>query len=371
MAALTEEAIRELAGLKGTAAPVTSCYLDVDGRRFLRHRDYEMELDRLLRRARTDANGDASVAKDLERIAGFVKQGFDRSNVRGLAMFSCTADDLWRVFPLPVPVRSQLVVNHSPYVSQLEAVIDEYEPIAVLLADKQRARMFVFELGELVEKNELFEQLPRHDDDGGTWRKDHVQSHAAELAHQHLRHAADVAFHVFQQQGFNRLILAAPDEIAGELERDLHPYLHARLVARVHLPITASEQEIREAALEVEANVERQQEAELVERLREGVATGRRGVAGLGPVLQAIVERRVDTLLVSQGYTEAGWRCPGCGFVGTVGRRCPVCQKEMHQVDDVVEEAVEDAVAQSCRVEVCVGNADLDVLGRIGALLRY
>ena len=43
----------------------------------------------------------------------------------------------------------------------------------------------------------------------------------------------------------------------------------------------------------------------------------------------------------------------------------------MTKVDDVVEEAIEEALAQDCRVEVCVGNADLDVLGRIGALLRF
>ena len=30
-----------------------------------------------------------------------------------------------------------------------------------------------------------------------------------------------------------------------------------------------------------------------------------------------------------------------------------------------------ELLAQSCRVEICVGNADLDVMGRAGALLRY
>ena len=40
-----------------------------------------------------------------------------------------------------------------------------------------------------------------------------------------------------------------------------------------------------------------------------------------------------------------------------------------HNIVDL--EAIEDAIAQSCEVEVCVGNADLDVLGQIGALLRY
>ena len=43
----------------------------------------------------------------------------------------------------------------------------------------------------------------------------------------------------------------------------------------------------------------------------------------------------------------------------------------MELVDDVVEEAIEAALAQSCRVEVCRDNADLDVLGRVGALLRF
>jgi hypothetical protein len=43
----------------------------------------------------------------------------------------------------------------------------------------------------------------------------------------------------------------------------------------------------------------------------------------------------------------------------------------MDRVDDVVAEAVEDAVGQSCRVAVCAASADLDVLGQVGALLRY
>ena len=43
----------------------------------------------------------------------------------------------------------------------------------------------------------------------------------------------------------------------------------------------------------------------------------------------------------------------------------------MQRVDDVVEEAIEAALNQSVRVAQCDGSADLDVLGRIGALLRF
>ena len=53
------------------------------------------------------------------------------------------------------------------------------------------------------------------------------------------------------------------------------------------------------------------------------------------------------------------------------GRTCSVCGGQMDLCDDAVEEAVEEALVQNCRVSVCVGNPDLDVMGRIGALLRF
>ena len=49
MAVITEAAIRELAGIRGDVAPITSCYLDVDGRRLTRHQDVEHELEGVLR----------------------------------------------------------------------------------------------------------------------------------------------------------------------------------------------------------------------------------------------------------------------------------------------------------------------------------
>ena len=371
MSVITEDVIRSLAGFRGDRAPVTTCYLDIDGRRYLRHQDYEYELDVLLRDARSKANGDASVARDLTRIEEFVKAGIDRSRTRGLAMFACAAHDLWEVIPLPVPVQSRVVINHAPAVSQLEAVLEESERFGVLLADRQRARLFVFELGELTDRSELFEELPRDYDSHGEKDRGDTQHHIEALANQHLRHAAAVAWEVFQQHGFDRFSIGGPDEIAGTLESHVHPYLRERLCGRFPAPVGASLDEIRAAALEMETRVERQKEAAVVARLREAVATGRRGVAGLADVLPALNERRVERLLVSQGYAESGWRCDVDGTLHRVGRTCKLCGAEMVAADDIVEEAVEEALSQGCHVEICVGNADLDVLGRIGALLRY
>jgi len=368
---IAADVIRSLAGFRADHAPVTSCYLDVDGRRFVRQRDLEHELELLLRDARGRANGDQSVQRDLHKIEELVRGGLDRSRTRGLAIFACAAHDLWEVIPLPVPVRNRVVINHVPAVSQLEAVLEESEAMGVLLVDRQRARMFVFELGELTERSELLDELPRDVDVRGERDLGDGANHLKDLTAQHLRRAAEVAWRVFQEKGFEHLAIAAPDELAGGLEGALHPYLRRRLCGRIGVAVGAGLEEIRAAAIDMELRVERRKEADEVARLREAVATGRRGVAGLKGVLDALNDRRVERLVVSQGYTEEGWRCPQTGELAAVGPKSKTTGADLERVEDVVEEAVEAALAQGCRVEICVDNPDLDVLGRIGALLRY
>lgn len=367
-----ESTLRGLAGFVAERAPVTSVYLDVDGRRHPRHLDVERHLAVVLRQGRAALNGaasDPSVAADLRRIEDWVKAGFDRSATRGLAIFACDAHGLFEVVALPVAVRDRVTVNHVPAVGQLESVLQEHEPIGVLLADRQRARMFVFELGVLTERTEQLEALARGDA-GQADRGDLDHALAADT-HAHLRHAADVAWRVFQDRPFTHLVVGAPDAIASDLESLLHPYLRERRCERIGIAVGSSLDEVRRAALDVEHRAERRREAATIERLRGAVASGRRGVAGLAATLQALNERRVETLIVSDGYVEEGWRCSESGALAAVGPFSPTTGQRMDRVDDVVEDAVFAAMNQGCRVEVAVGNADLDVLGRIGALLRY
>jgi len=399
VAPLTREVLRTLADFWSGGPPVVSVYLDVDGRRHRRPLDYEAELRRLLRhaaaRARNDNGGGADerarrwrrahlgraswsregaapLAKDLARIEHQVRQGVDRSRTRGLALFSCTGAGLWEVVELPVPVRNQVVVDRAPHVQQLELVLEERERVGVLLVDRQRARILVFELGELVDRSELFDALPRHEDDRGDWDRDHVADHRADAAHHHLRRAGQVAFQVFRGQGFEHLVLGGPEQVVSELERELHSYLRDRVAARVSLPVGAPDDELRRAAMDVQDTVRADRQAVQVRRLRDRVGAGNgAAVAGLGPVLGALGERRVHGLLVSDGYEDPGWRCASCSQLAARGPSCHRCGASMDRVDDVVEAAVEEALRQGCVVNICVGDADLDVLGRIGALLRF
>jgi len=101
---LNGDVVRRLAAYPGSG-PVATCYLDVDGRRYVRPHDYELELERMLRPVRDRER------RALKRIEDHVKGGFDRSHTRGLALFSSAANDLWEPLHLPVPVRNQFVIN--------------------------------------------------------------------------------------------------------------------------------------------------------------------------------------------------------------------------------------------------------------------
>lgn len=367
---ITEDDIRALIAVRSNGTLVTSCYLDVDGGRYVRPADYQRALDDMVRRVRGRDEVNGAVADDIDRIVARVGEGFDRTTTRGVAIFSCGAEDLFVVHELPVPVRNEMVVNPTPAVGQLELVLQQSEKVAVLAADKQHARVFVYRLGELVDHVERTDDIGRDYDTVGEHDRGGVQQHRDELTHQHLRHAAELAWSVYQSTGFDHLVLAAAEGVASELEQDLHPYLRERLRGHLDLPPAAPEPELRRAALEAERGIEAAREAGFVEELRAAVNGDGRGVAGIGPVLDALADRRVERLLVSDGYAQEGWRCETCERLATVGRECR-CGAEMIAVPDIVEVAVEVALGQSCRVVVCAGNADLDVLGRVGALLRY
>ena len=379
MTDLGADLVQRLARWRGDGRPVTTLYLSVDGKQHIRPEDFRQQFDVLFQDAQAKDPPPEALA-DLQRVKTFVDEELMRGSHRGVAVF-CAGDALWEVVELPVSVTNYLVVNATPHIRQLENILDEHAVTGVLLADKQYARMYVIELGRIVERADIHDPLPRHDDDKGDWEKDHVKTHATVAVQHHVRNSANAMFDLYQRHNFESLALAVSDDMRPDMERALHDYLRQRVVGNMRLSMNASDDEIVASAHALTQRAERAREGQYVERLRAGVkaneAAGRSNgdsvgaVAGLEPTLRAVYEKRVDTLLVSAGFTAEGWRCTACGYIAAVGRGCRMCGENMMLVEDVVEEAVEDAIGQRCHVEFCTGNPDLDVMGQIGALLRF
>jgi peptide chain release factor subunit 1 len=375
VAELDRDLVRKLAEWSSEGAPVSSLYLDVDGRRYPRKQDYLVRAEELGHRLRSqahelDRDDRTSVEADAARILDYLR-ALDRGSTRGVALFSCSRAGLWEDVPAPRPLKDGVAIDDHPHVLPLEVLLDTHQSFCTVLVDREKARIFRARLGRIQEEGDVFDEVPGQHDQGG-WSQSRYQRHIGEHVAGHLKHVAEVLLRYLERRGFDHLILAGPQEVVAEFERHLHDYVSRRIVARTSLPVTASAAEVLERSLAVEEEMEKQRERGVIERLFAEAIAGRQAVTGMAPVLDALNDGRVGTLVVPFSWESKGVRCSECGRLAESGGRCRTCGGPTDPVPDVVEAAVAAALKQSASVETVTlaGREALDSAG-IGAFLRY
>jgi len=282
---------------------------------------------------------------------------------RAVAVFACQPAGLLEVVSLRHPLDSRVVLDRTAYVEPLvhEGAAERW---CVLLANSRVARLFTGDGEKLVETDRIEDDVHSRHEKGG-WSQGNYQRSVDKDKLDHLQHTADVAFELYKRQGFDRLLVGAPEELMPELEGRLHSYLRERLAGRLSCDVEhSSVEEVRACAGEPIAEHARRTEREALDRLTEGVGRGERGVGGLPRVLDALNEARVETLLIDRGFSVSG-------FQDDAGLLYAAALPGGQPVEDVVEKAIEKAIEQSANVLGVRYHDDLGPLGKIGAILRY
>ena len=84
--------------------------------------------------------------------------------------------------------------------------------------------------------------------------------------------------------------------------------------------------------------------------------------------------RRVECLLLDERFSAPGTACPGCGWLGPGGEcTCPVDGRELEQLDDLTEAAIELTLQQAAEIlAVRRRRGELqERAGGVAALLRF
>jgi len=373
MPELEGSVLGELARWDPGDVPVSSLYLNVDGRHYPREEDVRQRARKSLHRLREQAvwlpkaHG-RSVVCDAGRMIGFLEDEFERGSTRGLALFACHERRLWQEVRTARPLPDRATVGRQPYLLPLEALVETQRALGAVIVDKEKARIFLSRRDVIEERTEVVDDVPGRHEQGGRAQA-RFQRHVDDHVGRHLRRVADVLLDMLRRGDFDHLILAGPEQAVTELERLLHDWVARRIVGRTSLPITATPAEVLERMLELEERLESEKETRMLERLRAGAASGRGAVLGVPATLRALNDARVDTLVVPFGSGAPGVRCPECGMLDAERRRCPRCGVPTVPVIDLVDAAVATALRQRATVET-VSHALADD-GTIGALLRF
>jgi peptide subunit release factor 1 (eRF1) len=293
---------------------------------------------------------------------------------RGLALFAASGTDEILVVPLPAAPTDQVVWAERPYIAPLEAMLDEYERVAVALFDAERTRLFTVFLGAIESQQLFIDSVPGKQATGGWFgleqtrfarhREDHVRRHAERTARALMA--------LLRKHSFDRLLLAGPDESLAVLKRELPRPLRTRLAGTISVPLFASDAEVLEATVSAAESIERRTEQRLVDELLEAAATPH-VVLGLVGTLNALADGRVHLLLITDRLDTPGGACPRCGRLVADEHLCPACGVEGQPLVSLHEAIVEQALAQKTKIETVSGPAAarLEEHGGIGAWTRF
>ena len=360
----TEQDLQELMDFRSEGDPVLSLYLNVDPTQHTKD-EYKLILKGLLKEVADEAS-----PQDIAEVERYFDFQYDWQG-RGVAIFSCMEEGFWRAYSLAVPVKNHVFVADRPYIKPFTDVLDAYGRYGVVLVDREGARLFLFQLGELREASGTFSEGLKHHKQGG-WAQARYQRHVDELAQQNLRRAAELTAEFCQKTGCDRLILGGTEDNLAQFKGMLPKALQEQVVGSFSIDITAPETEVLARSLEVIKAAEKQGEEELVERMITAAAQGGAGVSGLDGTLGGVAGGRVHILLVAEGYRAKGYLCSKCGYITAQKKeKCPFCGGEVRQIDDAVDLIVRRVLDSGGQVEVVEDSPALEKAGSIGAILRY
>jgi hypothetical protein len=375
---ITPERLRRLAEVRPASGKVLSVFVNLDPRQFgtapARDTQVRSVLDQAARLVREQADlphaAREALKADLRQVEEQLSDGFDAKGAHALAIFSSTAANLFEVLKLGRPVEHPPVISDVPYLEPL-AIVGPSERWCVLLVNRRVARLFCGSRSGM-EELELVEDEVHGQHKQGGWSQARYQRSVDKDVKDHLRHTAEVAFALLRRDLPVGILIGAPEELAGDFEDLLHPYLRDRVIGRVSVDVenTGPDEVTAAAAEQIEATARRRDD-EALRALAEELARDGRAASGLEAVLSALTEQRVDILLVDQGFRARGVRCPRCGWLGVQGASCPADGSATEPVEDVAGEAIERAVTTSAAVRVLRDRPELASHGHIAALLRF
>jgi hypothetical protein len=321
----------------------------------------------------SDSEADAFEAA-AARVEEYLTKEFV-PHARGLAAFAYASAQKLLVVPLPCPPLVEHVTwDVGPEIGPLEAMLDEYERIAVALFDTQRARLLTVFLGAIESEQSLEDYVPGKQATGGWFglEQTRFERHREDHLRRHAEHAVKALMSLLRTHSFDHLLIGGPDEPLAVLRHHLPRPLRARLAGTLDLELFASDANVLAATMHAADAIERQADLRLVDELLDAASTPH-VVLGIAGALDALAEGRVHVLILAQDYADSGACCSTCGRLVSEGHPCPSCGVPAAPVANLHEVVVQQALAQGGRVEIVGGPAAarLREHGGIGAWTRF
>jgi hypothetical protein len=156
----------------------------------------------------------------LERELPVVMAALDKHRFDGpaVAVFSCQPARLLRFWRLLEAEPARLAVAERLDLAPIRRQLAQHPPALAAVVDKQEATLYALTLGEVARVVHL-EGTPIHRHEQGGWSASALQRREDEHARANLREVAHEMAGLVDREGYDRLIVAGPQEARAMLKR--------------------------------------------------------------------------------------------------------------------------------------------------------
>lgn len=382
MATLTEQLDR-LAQFEPAPYPVVSLYLNTRPGQTGRDQYQSFVRTELKARSRTYPEGSPerdSLDKDLERIATYLGSELQPS-ANGVALFACSAGELFEAVQLSAPIDEHwLYIGDTPHLYPLARVESQYPRYAVVVAQTNASRIFVFAAAELVTQRDVQGTKTRRTSQGG-WSQARFQRHIENYHQQHIKDVIGALDRIVQQEGIEQVFFAGDDVVLPLFREQLPKHLADKVADHLRLEAHAPVADVLSVTLDAVKRLNEQSDREKVDAAIDGYRSGGLGTVGPERTLDALVKGQVDELLIAASLGSLQPAIAGASEAASIDETIltPVVQTEAGgeaagadpRVVRLAEELVRRAKSTGARVTFIEDPQPLEEFGGVAALLRF
>lgn len=379
--------IEKLAAFEPVDAPFISLYLNAQADE--RGRDnyaafLKTELSQAAAEYPEESEQSESFKADVEKIETYLAEKV-RPDANGIAIFACSAANFFQKVQFEAKIENnRFFVFDRPYIYPLARLIGQNHRFAVVQADTNNANIYVFgDEANRIEnqpddaKVEEIQNVKTQRQQAGGWSQQRFQRRLENFHKEHAKEVADALDKLVRDEGIEIIVLSGQEgRILQLLDEQLTKAVQDKIVGTMNLDQYASEDDLREAALEIVERYDREQDREAVARMIGATESSELGCYGVSKTLAALSNGQVEELLILADprrirYSEENVDKVLEDYAPGDDNSLTDALPDTGETRQILDELIKRAFNSAARIRFIEENSLLSGVGGVGAIFRY
>jgi len=306
--------------------------------------------------------------ENVKTVEEFFKK--DPLRTGPLCIFTCQAIDFFQAIWLPAPVNDIVRIDFCPYIRPLAELYDDYENVAVVVADNEKVRIFLVSSSIIGPEEVIKGNIKNHVKVGGWSQKRYERRRDNQLT-QYAREIAGTLLKLDREEKYGHILLAGSKEILHIVHENMPKEMQNKIIEK-SMDLSKGVGSINNDIMAILSDKEHTSQQDYWECIRAEYLRGGLAVVGLDDVLQATKAGRVEKMVVNSTFHPQVKRCQNCHSLnkGEV-ETCTFCGSKLLFKISVINEILDMLIQSHAEFHFADSIPELGEVGGIAALLRY